>query len=66
MIRLKLSTARPAGSPAPGVRCAPSKQGKLVQLDKLSVLHHTDTSHAGEPELVFCLQAHRFMAYLDC
>jgi hypothetical protein len=36
-----------ASSPAPGVRCAPCKQGKLDKPDKLSVLHHTNTSHSA-------------------
>jgi hypothetical protein len=61
---IRLSTASPACSPAPSVRCAPSKQGKL---DKLSVLHTQtlDTQHAGQPEPVSCSQARRFIACLD-
>jgi hypothetical protein len=71
MIRLSTASAagsrsfRPAGSPTPGVRCAPSKHGKLVQFDKFSDLHHADTPHAGEPEPVSCSQARRFIACLD-
>jgi hypothetical protein len=66
---IRLSAASPAGSPAPGVRCAPSKHGrldKLVQFGKFAVPHHTDTSHVGEPEPVSCTQARHFIAYLDC
>jgi hypothetical protein len=47
---IRLSAASPAGSPAPGVRCAPSKHGrldKLVQFGKFAVPHHTDTSHVA-------------------
>jgi len=53
----------------PCVRCTPCKQEKPDKPHKpvkLSVLHHTDTPYADEPEPVSCLQAHRFIPCLDC